>query len=625
MFRNKWTILVVILVLAAIGLSACAQPTPEVVEKVVEVTVVSEVTKEVEKVVEQTVVVEKEVEKVVEVTPVPEAATEVVLDTNLRTEPPSLDPSTATDTTSIDLLRNLQIGLTQLTSDGDVLPMLATDWEMSEDGLEYTFHMRDDAEWVKYNTGTGEIEELRPVTAQDVVYGVRRTFDPRTASDYAYVAYIIKGGQELNNADVTAMSDEEVQALIDAVGVEALDDYTVKFTLAEPGGFFPGIASMWVVRPMPQETIEENGDRWTEPGFYWSNGPMVLAGWNHNSDVTLKKNPYWWGADDVKIDQINAIMVNEASTAFAMYEAGDLDHESPPLEQMDRIKSDPVLSEQLFIAPRDCTYYYGFTTDKPPVDNVLVRKALSAAIDREGLVEFVLKGGQIPANTFTPSMIFGSDAEDPEIAPWALTEEQGGTGYDAAVELAKGWLQEAGYNDGSELGTITLMYNTSEAHAQIAQAVAAMWKDALNVDVAVENQEWAVYLDTIDKNTPVEEMPHVWRFGWCADYPDANNWLNAVFAPDTGDNNIRWDNREYQDLIDQARLSGDPEERKALYKRAEMILNDEVAAIAPIYYYTTVQMTQPWVTSRTAGEMGGTSWFQWEIDWDAKKEAKGIN
>ncbi len=441
----------------------------------------------------------------------------------------------ATDTTSIDLLRNLQVGLTQLHSDGDVLPMLATDWEISEDGLEYTFNMRDDAVWVKYNTGTGEIEEQRPVTAHDVVYGVKRTLDPRTASDYAYVTYIIKGGEELNTADVTAMSDEEIQALIDAVGVEALDDYTVKFTLTDACGLLPRHRQHVGCPPhAARDHRREWRDAGLKPGFYWSNGPMVLAGWNHGSDVTLKKNPFWWGADDVKIDQINAVMVNEASTAFAMYEAGDLDHHSPPLEQMDRVKTDPVLSEQLLIAPRDCTYYYGFTNDKAPMDNVLVRKALSAAIDRQGLAEIVLKGGQIPANTFAPSMIFGSAAEDPDIAPWALTEEQGGTGYDAAVEMAKGWLAEAGYADGSELGTITLMHNTSEAHAQIAQAIAAMWKDALNVDVAVENQEWAVYLNTINKDTPVEEMPHVWRFGWCADYPDANNWLNEVFAPETG-------------------------------------------------------------------------------------------
>ncbi len=143
------------------------------------------------------------------------------------------------------------------------------------------------------------------------------------------------------------------------------------------------------------------------------------------------------------------------------------------------------------------------------MDNVLVRKALSAAIDRQSLADNVLKGGQIPANTFAPSMIFGNAAEDPDIAPWALTEEQGGTGYAAAVEQAKAWLAEAGYPDGEGFPAITLMHNTSEAHAQIAQAVQAMWKEALNIEVNVENQEWRVYLDTIRNQTPLEQRPHV--------------------------------------------------------------------------------------------------------------------
>ncbi len=622
MSRNKWIILVLVLVLGVIALSACSQPTPEVVEKVVEKTVVvtQVVEKEVEKVVEKTVVVEKEVE----VTPTPEPASTVILDINLGTEPPTLDPSLGEDTTSIDVMRNLFVGLTQIGSpDPDVLPMLATEWTVSDDGLEYTFKMRDDAQWVRYNPGTGEVEPQRPVTAQDVVYGVKRTLDPRTASGYAYVLYIIKGGEALNTADVGAMSDEEVQALLDGVGVEALDDYTVKFTLEHPAGYFPAIASMWVARPMPREPIEEKGERWIEPGLIWTNGPYVLAEWNHDDSLVLKKNPYWWGADDVQIDEVHAVMVVEASTAFAMYEAGDLDVGAPPLEEMDRVKTDPVLSEELYIAPRDCTYYYGFTNDKPPVDNALVRRALSAAIDRVGLIENVTKGNQIPANTFAPSMIFGNAAGDPDIAPWALPEDMGGTGYDKAVELAKGWLQEAGFASGADLGTLTLMHNTSEGHQKIAQAIAAMWQDTLGVSINVENQEWKVYLKTISKNTPVEEMPHIWRLGWCADYPDENNWVNEVFSPKAR-NDIRWDNQEFLELVEKAEVSADPEERKALYKQAEYILNDQEAAIAPIYYYTIVTLTKPYVTSRTYAEMGGTSWFKWKLDWEAKKAAKGL-
>jgi len=620
MFSKKWAILLGVLVISSLIVTACPRPTPRVIEKVVKETVIVEVEKpvEVQKIVEVTK--EVEVEKIVEVevtpTPVPREE-KVTLDINLVAEPPTIDPSLATDTTSVALLRNLYSGLTQITPEGDVQPDLATEWDISEDGLEYTFKMRDAAGWVKYNTGRGEIEQMRPVTAHDIVYGTKRTLDPRTASDYAYVVYVVKGGEALNTSDIDALSEEEQQALLDGVGVEAIDDYTVKFTLEYPAPYFPGIASMWVIRPMPQEPIEQYGDRWIEPGFYWSNGPMVLAEWAHDDHIILEKNPYYWGADEVQIERIYGVMVTEASTAFAMYEANKLDAAGPPMGEMDRIKTDPVLSKELYIAPRDCTYHYGFTMTKPPVDEVLVRKALSAAIDRQGLIDNVTKSGQLPANTFAPAMIFGNAASDPDIAPWALD-------YELGKEHAKEWLAAAGYPTGKGFPTLTLMHNTSEGHARIAEAIAAMWKDVLNIDVTIENQEWRVYMRTIMKYTPLEEMPHVWRLGWCADYPDENNWVHEVFHAEQGANRPRATRSRFEELTEAAQIETDPEKRRALYKQAEKILVEEEARMAPIYYYTTVTLTKPWVTFRTFGEMGGSSFFQWKIDWEAKKAALGM-
>jgi oligopeptide transport system substrate-binding protein len=324
-------------------------------------------------------------------------------------------------------------------------------------------------------------------------------------------------------------------------------------------------------------------------------------------------------------------MIVETSTAFAMYEAGELDTTAVPLPDIERVQADPVLSQELTIIPSACTYYYGFVNTKAPMDNVLVRKALSAAIDRKTLVENVTKGGQIPANTFAPSMIFGNAAEDPEIAPWALSEEQGGLGYEAALEQAKAWLAEAGYPDGADFPTITIMHNTSEGHAAIAQAIQAMWKDGLGIDVAVENQEWAVYLDTIQNDTPLEDVPHVFRLGWCADYPDQNNWLHEVFNTNAGADRLRWDGNaplgpngeSFNELTEAAQRSTDPEERAALYKAAEKIINDDAAAYAPIYYYTTVNVTKPFL-DRTFYDLGGNRFETFVMDWEAKKAALGM-
>ena len=257
MFSKKWAIVIALVMITTLVFSACK---PKEIIKTVEVekevvkTVVVEKTVEVEKKVEVTKIVE--VEKVVTPTPVP-GVEKVTLNRNLGTEPPTADPSLATDTTSVEIIEHMFLGLTDLSEEEAApIPELATKWDVSEDGLEWTFYMRDDVPWVRYNASTGEVEQVldedgnpRMVNAHDVVYGVKRTCDPNTGSDYAYVLYIIDGCEELNTADPEA---ENFQELYDAVGVEAVDDFTVKFTLRNPAGFFPQIASMWVARPQPQ-------------------------------------------------------------------------------------------------------------------------------------------------------------------------------------------------------------------------------------------------------------------------------------------------------------------------------------------------------------------------------------
>jgi oligopeptide transport system substrate-binding protein len=300
-----------------------------------------------------------------------------------------------------------------------------------------------------------------------------------------------------------------------------------------------------------------------------------------------------------------------------------LDVTGPPLEEMDRIKADPVLGEELHIEPDLCTYYYGFTNNKPPFDDVLVRKAFSAAIDRVSLVENVTKGGQIPANTFAPEGIFGNAAEDPDIAPWALDPEMG-------AEMAQQWLTEAGYPGGEGFPTVTLMHNTSEGHRAIAEAIQAMWRDTLGVEVEVLNQEWGVYLETIKNDTPLADMPHVWRLGWCADYADQNNWVHEVFNNQEGANRLRRgclddtctevEELEFDQITKQAGAEQDPDTRLELYRQAEQLLSEEEAAYAPIYYYTTVNLTKPWL-NRTFQLIAGDHIDKWTIDWEAKQAA----
>jgi oligopeptide transport system substrate-binding protein len=554
---------------------------------------------------------------VVQCGPKPEEAKPAVLNINIGSEPPTLDPALATDTTSVFCDKQLFLGLTAFEKDTpNVIPELATEWSASDDGLTWTFKMRDDVKWVNYNPETEEVTEVGTVNAHDVVYGVKRTINPETASDYAYVLYIIKGAEAANTGEGS----------LDDVGVRAVDDYTVEFTLENAAGYFPAIAGMWVTRPQPQAAIEEHGEQWTEPGNIVSNGPYLLESWEHEATLTMVKNPQYYDADNVQIERIEAVIVTEDFTEMAMYENNELDCTGsdegwgPPLEDMDRIKADPVLSKELKIAPRLCTYYYGFVNTKPPFDNHLVRKAFSAAIDRQSLIDNVTKGEQIPAIHFACPGIFGAPPVD-----------EVGIGYDP--EQARAWLAEAGYPDGEGLGEIILMHNVSEAHAKIAQAVAAMWKETLGVDVKIETQEWNVYLETLQKETPVEDVPHIFRMGWCADYPDENNWVHEVFNTEAGANRTRRgcvdpncqevQPTEFDELTRQAAVEQDPEKREELYREAERILIEEETAIASIYHYTRITMTKPWILERYNAALGGDPIKDWRIDVDAKAEALG--
>jgi oligopeptide transport system substrate-binding protein len=552
-----------------------------------------------------------------------EAATgeEVVLDVIFGTEPPTLDPSRATDSQSIFSIRQMFMGLTGFDEQAQVVPSLATEYSASEDGLTWTYTMRDDVHWVKLDSATGEFADLGPVTAHDVEYGVKRTLNPETASDYAFVLYILAGAEEYNSADPASA---DMAALADAVGVKAVDDTTVEFTLNSPAGYFPSITGMWVAFPQLQSAVEEGGDNWADAGAIVTNGPYTLEQWDHQSYLRFVKNPLWPGADDVQIEAIQGPIIDSASTAMAMYEANEIDMMSdppgwgPPLPDMDRIKADPALGEELFIAPRLCTYYYGFVMSKPPMDNVLVRKAFAAAIDRQNLIDNLLKGEERPAHSFIPPGIPYNVADDLSIGGWMVQDD-----YAAQLEQARAWLEEAGYPNGAGLDLV-LMHNTSEAHAQIAQAIQAMWAEAFpEANITIENQEWQVYLTTLLPDSPVEEKPDIYRLGWCSDYPDANNWVNEVFNSKSGQNYATFFNEEFDALVESAAVETDEAKRADLYKQAETLMNEEVVPIAPIYYYTYVRLYKPWLSNVVISPVTGDPIYLWKLDNAAKMEARG--
>lgn len=543
-----------------------------------------------------------------------------VLNYNWGTEPPSLDPSIATDTTSHKIIREAFPNLAvQHEETGELQPGMAT-WEIDETGTVYTFTIMQGVPWVKYDPEVGEVVEVtdedgnvRYVNAHDFEYGALRTLDPATGGDYAYVlAYALAGGEAYNQADPEA---DDMEALREAVGVEALEDYVFQVTTPFKAAFMLNILSMWMAAAQPQWLIEEAGDFWTEPENIQSYGPYAVKEWFHDDSLTLIANPFWPGIDAMpkpQIQEIYGVMLTDASAAFANYEAGTIDVlETVPLAEMDRIQADPVLSEELFIAPDYCTYYYGYNTIRAPMDNVHLRRAFSAAIDRQALIDNVLKGGQEPAQWFArPGLV---------AAPTMETHPDLGIGYDpemAQAELALA-LEDLGLSDVSELPPLTLMHNESEAHARIAEAVQQMWVNELNIEVQITTQEWAVYLDALKE----DDAPHIYRMGWCQDYPDASNFLLDVWG-DGGSGTLRskWNSTEkgtqqteFQSLIQEAMVLEDTAARLELYAQAEQILSYEDPPLANIYWYTTVQMTKPFVT-RTYELYGQPAFEKWSFN-----------
>lgn len=500
------------------------------------------------------------------------AAEPVTLNVHQAGDPGLIDP---TADWNYEVEENMFVPLVGYDAEtGDIYPRGATSWTVSSDNIVWTFKIRQGWKWSDGN----------PVTAKDYEYAFRTIVNPETAAPHAWRLSIIKNADAVQSGDVA----------VDQLGVKALDDSTLQIELNQPASWFL-LSLTSIGQAVPQWTREEFGLDWTLPENIVVNGPYILTKWVPDDYLILEKNPSYYDADKVQIEKINLLIVPADSTALAMYENGELDQVVVPPNDLDRIKKDPVLSKEFTNVSKMNLYFYWFNTLDPPFDNVLVRKAFAAAVDKKTLVSAITKGGEVVLDTATPPGCFG------------YVEPSEGVGIPFDPKKAAAYLAEAGYPNGKGLPTVRLGFGATEIHTNIAQAVQKMWKDALGVTVELKAHEGGGYGTAASGG----EFS-VYRWGWGMDYPDANNIHAELFHSDVASERSMH-SAEYDQLIDAAAVEVDLDKRKELYKQAEKILVEDEVGIIPFYASAFNAVTKPYLDAVIA-PVFIKHWWLWKIN-----------
>jgi oligopeptide transport system substrate-binding protein len=545
---------------------------------------------------------------------------------------PSIDPSHAQTIDEVQIIGSNSIAVVRQNEvTAEVEPGMATDTKISEDGLTYTFTLRTDIPWVKYDAKTGQVVKVqdcngkdRMVTAADFVYGTLRTLNPKTSSEYAYVLtpYMVGAADYNNSQEADPAKLEELAA---KVGVKAIDEKTIEYKFITPGVFNLNIIGLWVNHAQPKWLIEGDdcsdarGDRWTETGFYQGYGPFTLKEWVHDSNITLIKNPFWPGTKEIPVAKIDEVLEKfiDVTAALADYEAGNLDEAGIPSGDYDRIVNDPQFKPQIRQVITLGTEFYAFNTALAPTDDSRVRLALSLAIDRQSLLDNVVKSGVVAPFFTNPG---AAGAPKPENYPNL------GVKFDPAKakELLDSYLKEK--NITADKLNIVLMSNAVESRKQAGEAIVGMWKQNLGIDVKFTTQETKVFM--VSRQVGQE---NIYRSSWVQDYPDTNNFLFEPFgfgggfsdvvdwpvasSPEKKGTYTTGGNKPYDQFMEylkQAAVEKDPTKRSDLYAKAEEIFVQQEAIVAPLYWYSTPVLIRSEVKD-TNSITGYDHWEKWDI------------
>ena len=481
---------------------------------------------------------------------------------NLGEDPETMDPTLNNSSGAGTMILNAFEGLMVLDENDQPTEGAAESYEVSDDGLVYTFKLRQDGKW-----SDGE-----PVVADNFKYSWLRALDKATAAEYAYQLFYIKNAEKFYNGEVSA----------DEVGIKVIDDYTLEVTLETPTSYFLQLCAFTTYVPLREDIVSANPEGWaTNPETYVSNGPFKLVQWDMKDQLVFEKNENYWDKYSVKLDTLTFKLVTDETTAYSELKAGNFDMvNSVPTNEIE-----PGIAEGLVhVNPKLGNYYFVINVGKQDtmnadvkevLSNKLVRQALNLAIDRQEIIDNVGKAEQVPAYSFVPQGIYNPDGTE-----FADKEYYDPLDMEGNIEKAKELLKEAGYENGEGIPTIELMYNSEGAHKDICQIVQQNLAE-IGINVELTNQEWAVFL-----NTRQQGGYEIARQGWIGDYSDPMTFLD-IFVTGGGNNDSGYSNPEYDKLIAEAKVESDTDKRKELLREAEDILMEDMP-ILPIYYYTTV-------------------------------------
>jgi oligopeptide transport system substrate-binding protein len=486
-------------------------------------------------------------------------ASEQILHRGNGSEPQSLDPHKSEGVPSANIQRDLYEGLISESPAGELVPGVASQWTISENGLRYQFIIRQEAKW-----SNGD-----PVTAHDFVYSWRRIVNPETGSYYSQTLAPVLNAEAIINGKKKPKT----------LGIRAINDHKLEVRLKGPTPYFLGLLTHSSTYPVHRKSIEKHGNRFARAGNLVGNGAFVLKEWSVQSHILLERNRHYWDDKNTRLDKVYFYPIEDQSSELKRYRAGELDlTETIPLSQISWLRKN--MKDDLHIVPYLGIYYFGYNVTQAPFkNNKNLRQALAMVIDRKVLTEKILKTGEIPAYSWVPPNVANYQHVEYGWKDWPMVKR---------IEHAKRLFRESGYGKNDPL-TVEIRYNTSENHKKVAIVIASMWKKHLGIRTELHNEEWKVFL----ANRKAKKVTQVFRAGWIADYNDAFSFAELMHS-NHGVNDSGYHNPAYDGLLEKSAKESNADKRREILQMAERLLLDDYPVI-PIYYYMSKRLVKPHV------------------------------